>query len=237
MAGTSDQPQIWIDETEKKEDFLGDLTIQENNSVAIVEEVPIEEQKRLIEEEAPEDYKGALTALVEVSQMTNILEAVDTEKSQYTRRRMLDLLSENFIRKRLSTNEKLESLKLDLINRVWDNIDQIDLTTSFDMLSRIHEITAMEAAKPIGGYTDPSMAGVPSGMGNTPAVNLTINNATGADSQITTNSMSIGNKPPVSDLKTVSKLTETVKAWGDVPKKVHPVVDAEVVTDTTATAQ
>lgn len=237
MAGTSDQPQIWIDETEEKEASLGDLTIQENNSVTIVEEVPIEEQKRLIEEEAPEDYKGALTALVEVSQMTNILEAVDTEKSQYTRRRMLDLLSENFIRKRLSTNEKLESLKLDLINRVWDNIDQIDLTTSFDMLSRIHEITAMEAAKPIGGYTDPSMAGVPGGMGNTPAVNLTINNATGADSQITTNSMSIGNKPPVNDLKTVSKLTETVKAWGDVPKKVQPVVDAEVVTDTTATAQ
>ena len=100
------------------------------------------------------------------------------------------------------------------------------------MLSRIHEITAMEAAKPIGGYTDPSMAGVPGGLGGaTPAVNLTINNATGADSQITTNSMSIGAKPPVEDLKTVSKLSETVKAWGNVPKKVQPIVDVEVTGD------
>ncbi len=229
MSATSDQPQLWIDETEKKEDFLGELTIQNSQEIAIVEEMPIEKQKELIEAEAPDDYKDALTSLVEVSQMTNILEAVDTEKSQYTRRRMLDLLSENFIRKRLSTNEKLESLKLDLLNRVWDNIEQIDLTTSFEMLSRIHEITAMEAAKPIGGYTDPSMAGVPGGLGGaTPAVNLTINNATGADSQITTNSMSIGAKPPVEDLKTVSKLSETVKAWGNVPKKVQPIVDVEV---------
>ena len=229
MSATSDQPQLWIDETEKKEDFLGELTIQNSQEIAIVEEMPIEKQKELIEAEAPDDYKDALTSLVEVSQMTNILEAVDTEKSQYTRRRMLDLLSENFIRKRLSTNEKLESLKLDLLNRVWDNIEQIDLTTSFEMLSRIHEITAMEAAKPIGGYTDPSMAGVPGGLGGaTPAVNLTINKATGADSQITTNSMSIGAKPPVEDLKTVSKLSETVKAWGNVPKKVQPIVDVEV---------
>lgn len=232
MSATSDQPQLWIDETEKKEDFLGELTIQDSQEITIVEEMPIEKQKELIEAEAPDDYKDALTSLVEVSQMTNILEAVDTEKSQYTRRRMLDLLSENFIRKRLSTNEKLESLKLDLLNRVWDNIEQIDLTTSFEMLSRIHEITAMEAAKPIGGYTDPSMAGVPGGLGGaTPAVNLTINNATGADSQITTNSMSIGAKPPVEDLKTVSKLSETVKAWGNVPKKVQPIVDVEVTGD------
>lgn len=232
MSATSDQPQLWIDETEKKEDILGELTIQDSQEITIVEEMPIEKQKELIEAEAPDDYKDALTSLVEVSQMTNILEAVDTEKSQYTRRRMLDLLSENFIRKRLSTNEKLESLKLDLLNRVWDNIEQIDLTTSFEMLSRIHEITAMEAAKPIGGYTDPSMAGVPGGLGGaTPAVNLTINNATGADSQITTNSMSIGAKPPVEDLKTVSKLSETVKAWGNVPKKVQPIVDVEVTGD------
>lgn len=232
MSATSDQPQLWIDETEKKEDVLGELTIQDSQEITIVEEMPIEKQKELIEAEAPDDYKDALTSLVEVSQMTNILEAVDTEKSQYTRRRMLDLLSENFIRKRLSTNEKLESLKLDLLNRVWDNIEQIDLTTSFEMLSRIHEITAMEAAKPIGGYTDPSMAGVPGGLGGaTPAVNLTINNATGADSQITTNSMSIGAKPPVEDLKTVSKLSETVKAWGNVPKKVQPIVDVEVTGD------
>lgn len=232
MSATSDQPQLWIDETEKKEDSLGELTIQDSQEITIVEEMPIEKQKELIEAEAPDDYKDALTSLVEVSQMTNILEAVDTEKSQYTRRRMLDLLSENFIRKRLSTNEKLESLKLDLLNRVWDNIEQIDLTTSFEMLSRIHEITAMEAAKPIGGYTDPSMVGVPGGLGGaTPAVNLTINNATGADSQITTNSMSIGAKPPVEDLKTVSKLSETVKAWGNVPKKVQPIVDVEVTGD------
>ena len=232
MSATSDQPQLWIDETEKKEDILGELTIQDSQEITIVEEMPIEKQKELIEAEAPDDYKDALTSLVEVSQMTNILEAVDTEKSQYTRRRMLDLLSKNFIRKRLSTNEKLESLKLDLLNRVWDNIEQIDLTTSFEMLSRIHEITAMEAAKPIGGYTDPSMAGVPGGLGGaTPAVNLTINNATGADSQITTNSMSIGAKPPVEDLKTVSKLSETVKAWGNVPKKVQPIVDVEVTGD------
>ena len=118
MSATSDQPQLWIDETEKKEDILGELTIQDSQEITIVEEMPIEKQKELIEAEAPDDYKDALTSLVEVSQMTNILEAVDTEKSQYTRRRMLDLLSENFIRKRLSTNEKLESLKLDLLNRI-----------------------------------------------------------------------------------------------------------------------
>ena len=186
------------------------------------EQVPAlsyEEQKELVEQEAPEEYKDMFGALVEVSNMANLLSKIDTDESQYVRRKMLDIVSEEFVRKRMNTNVKLEDIKLQLINRVANNIDQLDITTSYEMAKGIHEMTQGEAQSPIGRYANPSMVPQPGGTG--PIINI----ATG-DGNINTATVS-PNPPPVNNinLKDLSRMSEAQKAWGDLKvKKKDPVI-------------
>lgn len=217
----SDTPKVWTEERENDTETSPIENLPDTFEEPAVPELTHEEKMKLVDE-APEDYKSMLGSLVEVSEMANTLQQLDTEESQAARARMLDLVAENFIRKRMNTNQKLEDMKLDLISRVWHNIDQLDLQTAFEMAARIHEMTAIDGQKPLGAYSNPTL--MPTGDNSGPAVNLTINNATGQDSQITQNTLSVGNKPPVSDLKTVSKMSETIKAWGNIPKKSDPII-------------
>lgn len=187
------------------------------------EQVPAlsyEEQKELVEQEAPEEYKDMFGALVEVSNMANLLSKIDTDESQFVRRKMLDIVSEEFIRKRMNTNVKLEDIKLKLINRVAQNIDQLDLTTSYEMAKGIHEMTQGEAQSPIGRYANPSIVPQPGNTG--PIINI----ATG-DGNINTATVS-PNPAPVNNinLKDLSRMSEAQKAWGDlkVKKKDEPVI-------------
>lgn len=185
------------------------------------EQVPAlsyEEQKELVEQEAPEEYKDMFGALVEVSNMANLLAKIDTDESQYVRRKMLDIVSEEFIRKRMNTNVKLEDIKLQLINRVANNIDQLDLTTSYEMAKGIHEMTQGEAQSPIGRYANPSIMPQPGNSG--PIINI----ATG-DGNINTATVS-PNPAPVNNinLKDLSRMSEAQKAWGDLKvKKKEPI--------------
>lgn len=185
------------------------------------EQVPAlsyEEQKELVEQEAPEEYKDMFGALVEVSNMANLLAKIDTDESQYVRRKMLDIVSEEFIRKRMNTNVKLEDIKLQLINRVANNIDQLDLTTSYEMAKGIHEMTQGEAQSPIGRYANPSI--IPPQGNSGPIINI----ATG-DGNINTATVS-PNPAPVNNinLKDLSRMSEAQKAWGDLKvKKKEPI--------------
>lgn len=191
----------------------------------IEEQVPAlsyEEQKELIEQESPEEYKDMFGALVEVSNMANLLSKIDTDESQYVRRKMLDIVSEEFIRKRMNTNVKLEDMKLRLLNRVYDNIEQLDLATSYEMLKGIHEMTQCEAQAPIGKYANPSI--IPQ-----PNTGPTINISTG-DGNINTATISPTPAPSTNiNLKDLSRMSEAQKAWGDlkIKKKSPVIIDTE----------
>ena len=224
MATDIDQPKVWNSESGSFDNpqTTSLATVTENNAVAVMPEYTVAEQREIINTEAPEEYKELLHALVDVSQMSNVLDVVDNDQNRQTRRRFLDMITEGFIKKRLETNAKMESMKLDLINRVWENLDEVDIQTSFDMLTKLHEITSMDAAKPLGAYSDPTMSGAMGGIGGQPTVNLTVNNATAEGSSITTNSLNVNSKPPVEDMKTLSKLNNVVGSWGNIPKKVNP---------------
>ena len=187
------------------------------------EQVPAlsyEEQKELIEQESPEEYKDMFGALVEVSNMANLLAKIDTDESQYVRRKLLDIVSEEFIRKRMNTNVKLEDIKLQLINRVAGNIDQLDLTTAYEMAKGIHEMTQVEATAPIGKYANPSIMPQP-GAGSGTTVNI----MTGDGNINTANVSPVQPQVNNINLKDLSRMSEAQKAWGDLKvKKKEPVI-------------
>jgi len=180
-----------------------------------------EEQKELVEQEAPEEYKDMFGALVEVSNMANLLAKIDTDESQYVRRKMLDIVSEEFIRKRMNTNVKLEDIKLQLINRVANNIDQLDLTTSYEMAKGIHEMTQGEAQSPIGRYANPSIMPQPNQNGTT------VNIVTGSEGQINTQEIKVNNTQIPNggaNMKSISQMSEAVKSFqSTIKRKPEPV--------------
>jgi len=211
-----DMPKKWTEMANSEE-------TEQNTSIANYEEEQVpalsyEEQKELVEQESPEEYKDMFGALVEVSNMANLLSKIDTDESQYVRRKMLDIVSEEFIRKRMNTNVKLEDMKLRLLNRVYDNIDQLDLTTSYEMLKGIHEMTQGEAQSPIGRYANPSI--IP-----TQNTGPTINISTG-EGNINTATISPTPAPTSNiNLKDLSRMSEAQKAWGDLKvKKKDPII-------------
>ena len=211
-----DMPKKWTEMVNSDE-------TEQNTSLTNCEEEQVpalsyEEQKELVEQESPEEYKDMFGALVEVSNMANLLAKIDTDESQYVRRKMLDIVSEEFIRKRMNTNVKLEDMKLRLLNRVYDNIDQLDLTTSYEMLKGIHEMTQGEAQSPIGRYANPSIMPQPNS-------GPTINISTG-EGNINTATIS-PNPTPTSNinLKDLSRMSEAQKAWGDLKvRKKDPII-------------
>jgi hypothetical protein len=119
----------------------------------------------------------------------------------------------------MDTNVKMEDIKRDLLMSVYKNMDQVDILTRFEMLKSLHEMTQVDAQKQIGGFTNPMPE-----YGQTP--NTVVNVVTGQDGQLTTNTVNVGSSP-VSDLKNVAKMNESIKAWGNSPKPIKPVTDVE----------
>jgi hypothetical protein len=217
MSTISDTPRVWTDEVAQAD---GAANLPETiNEEPKLPELSSEEKKDIIAKEVPEDYKDIFGSLVELSDMAHAIEAIDTDASQQTRKRMLDIITESFIRKRMDTNVKMEDIKRDLLMSVYKNMDQVDILTRFEMLKSLHEMTQVDAQKQIGGFTNPMPE-----YGQTP--NTVVNVVTGQDGQLTTNTVNVG-ASPVSDLKNVAKMNESIKAWGNSPKPIKPVTDVE----------
>lgn len=222
MSAPSDTPRVWTEEVDQCEVNNSQLPMQfEENQVT---ELTIAEKQEIIKTEVPDDYKDVFNSLVELSSMANAIEAIDTDSSQQTRKRMLDIITESFIRKRMDTNVKMEDIKRDLLLSVYKNMDQVDILTKFEMLKSLHEMTQVDAQKQIGGFTNPMPE-----YGPTP--NTVVNVVTGQDGQLTTNTVNVGTSP-VSDLKNVAKMNESIKAWGNSPKPIKPIIDTEGTTKT-----
>ena len=216
MSTASDTPRVWTEEVATDENVTNLPGVVEENYLP---ELSSQEKKEIIAQEVPEDYKDIFGSLVELSDMAHAIEAIDTDASQQTRKRMLDIITESFIRKRMDTNVKMEDIKRDLLMSVYKNMDQVDILTRFEMLKSLHEMTQVDAQKQIGGFTNP----IPE-YGQTP--NTVVNVVTGQDGQLTTNTVNVG-ASPVSDLKNVAKMNESIKAWGNSPKPIKPVTDVE----------
>lgn len=216
MSTASDTPRVWTEEVATDENITNLPGVVEENYLP---ELSSQEKKEIIAQEVPEDYKDIFGSLVELSDMAHAIEAIDTESSQQTRKRMLDIITESFIRKRMDTNVKMEDIKRDLLMSVYKNMDQVDILTRFEMLKSLHEMTQVDAQKQIGGFTNPMPE-----YGQTP--NTVVNVVTGQDGQLTTNTVNVG-ASPVSDLKNVAKMNESIKAWGNSPKPIKPVTDVE----------
>ena len=216
MSTASDTPRVWTEEVATDENITNLPGVVEENYLP---ELSSQEKKEIIAQEVPEDYKDIFGSLVELSDMAHAIEAIDTDSSQQTRKRMLDIITESFIRKRMDTNVKMEDIKRDLLMSVYKNMDQVDILTRFEMLKSLHEMTQVDAQKQIGGFTNPMPE-----YGQTP--NTVVNVVTGQDGQLTTNTVNVG-ASPVSDLKNVAKMNESIKAWGNSPKPIKPVTDVE----------
>ena len=217
MSTISDTPRVWTDEVAQAD---GAANLPETiNEEPKLPELSSQEKKEIIAQEVPDDYKDIFGSLVELSDMAHAIEAIDTDASQQTRKRMLDIITESFIRKRMDTNVKMEDIKRDLLMSVYKNMDQVDILTRFEMLKSLHEMTQVDAQKQIGGFTNPMPE-----YGQTP--NTVVNVVTGQDGQLTTNTVNVG-ASPVSDLKNVAKMNESIKAWGNSPKPIKPVTDVE----------
>lgn len=217
MATASDTPRVWTDMVDQENN-----DIKNNLPIEISEQLPeltSEEKKEIVAAEVPDDYKDIFGSLVELSDLAHAIEAIDTESSQQTRKRMLDIITESFIRKRMDTNVKMEDIKRDLLMSVYKNMDQVDILTRFEMLKSLHEMTQVDAQKQIGSFSNPMPE-----YGATPQV---INNiVTGSDGQLTANTLNV-NPSPVSDLKNVAKVNESIKAWGNSPKPIKPIIDTD----------
>ena len=215
MSTPSDTPRVWTEMVDQEENITNLPGVIEEH----LPELSSSEKKEIIEAEVPDDYKDVFGSLVELSDLAHAIEAIDTESSQQTRKRMLDIITESFIRKRMDTNVKMEDIKRDLLMSVYENMNQVDILTRFEMLKSLHEMTQVDAQKQIGGFTNPMPE-----YGSSPST--VVNVVAGQDGQLTTNTVNVGTSP-VSDLKNVAKMNETMKAWGNSPRPIKPVTDVE----------
>lgn len=214
-----------------EQDWTEALTEQtESTDIMPVEDVPVPltvEEKLEEIENASDEHKDLLTALVEVNKTADVLKKIDTEESISDRNRVLNIVFENFAQKRYMTNLKIEELKLDLIKSVMDNLDNLDLQTRIDTIEKLHNMTTLDAQKALSNVSRGNNEGMlPNGM--TPGVNITLNNASGNGSiEATQNSgpqININQGTTPDQLKDVASLNSTLKSWKETgaPRKVNP---------------
>ena len=198
-----------------------DLTNVEETPIALTPEEKLEEI-----ENASEDHKDLLTALVEINKTADVLKKIDTEESISDRNKVLNIVFENFAQKRYMTNLKIEELKLDLVKSVMDNLDNLDLQTRIDTIEKLHNMTTLDAQKALSNVSRGNNEGmIPAGM--TPGVNITLNNASGNGSiDSTQNSgpqINLNQGTTPDQLKDVASLNSTLKSWKETgaPRKVN----------------
>lgn len=214
-----DTPKIWMDETETPE-------VYDNTSalMPIQEEPPlpsIEERQSIVKNsDLCTEHKGMLNTLLEFNKMADVLAQIQTVESQEQRRKIIEIYSESFVTKRLSNNLRAENLKNLLLERVLNNIDNLDLETTSNLLIQLHEVMSPDYAQAAA-----RLSGEPTGIpGQAPGINLTINNATTDGAQITNNTLNANVLPTGANKETVM-INSTMKQLQGIqmPKKKVPV--------------
>lgn len=217
---TTDMPKIWVDEEEEQFDPITGEIIPSNTQMLMpVEEeeiVPlptIEEQKAIISTaNISEENRGMLNALVEMNAVADALVVLRDQETRDKRKTVIDAFCENFVQSRMMNNVMAEKLKSKLLERLLNNVTELDLETSsriYNDLSDVSSVDAQQAMAIINGGASNSGFGQ---QGTTVNVNL----ATAEGAQVVNNTLN-ANPQQVTQLKEVATLNSSIKAWNNIP--------------------
>lgn len=217
-----DQPRIWNGDSE--EFVLGD--IPESTDLTVVDETPqlpsVEEQVNIIaESDLKDENKSMLNALVELNKTAAILTQIQNDETVELQNKVIQAICTNFVTERMRNNQTAELVKNKILGNLVENIDVLDLETQakiYNDLTEVSSIDNQQAMAKMGGAS-----GMPSGTSG--GINLTINNATAEGASINNPTLNVGGGPSITQLKEVTSLNNSVKAWGSapMPKRVNPI--------------
>lgn len=217
-----DTPKMWIDENEDEFQDQFDEIDQNDQALVVQEEKPLlseQEQTELVKiSDISEKNKSMLGELIELNKVSSLLKNLNNEEKIADRNSLLDATCAIFVQSRMQNNTQMEMLKTKLIQRLVDNIDNMDLTLVNEVLSNISQVTSTDANNAMGNLKG-GIGGTNSGI---PGIQLNINNATAEGAQITTQTLNAGPKQ-VQELKEVASLNNSLKAWGNLPGKKQPI--------------
>ena len=223
---SNDFPKYWNDEA----DNITEVETFDNTSqlIPIEETKPLptiaEQTKIVAESDISEENKGLLQGLVEINNVAKTLEAIRSEETQEQRRTVLTAFCESFVGARLKNNLVAEELKRKLLNRLLDNIDNLDLELTSRIYVDLQETMAVDLqqanAQIIGQQGAP--------ISNPGGINLTINNATSEGATITNNTLN-ANPQQVGQLKEVAAMNTSIKAWSNIPLPKKNTIDTEFI--------
>ena len=225
---SDDLPKMWVEEIEPNCDPITGEIIETNTQALmhIEEEIPlptISEQKDIVANSSINaENKGMLQALVEMNNVAETLALIRSNESAEQRKTVITAWCENFMNSRMRNNVVAETLKAKLLERLLNNIDNLDLQTTaqiYNDLSDVSNVDAQQAMANINGG-----AGAMPGQGS--GINLTINNATSEGASITTNTLN-AQPQQVGQLKEVVTLNSSIKAWSNIPLPKKKVIDAD----------
>lgn len=225
---SDDLPKMWVEEVEPNCDPVTGEIIETNTQalMPIEEEIPlptISEQKDMVKNSSlNEENKGMLQALVEMNNVAETLALIRSNESAEQRKTVITAWCENFMNSRMRNNVVAETLKAKLLERLLNNIDNLDLQTTAQIYNDLSDVSSVDAQQ--------AMANINGGAGAMPGqgsgINLTINNATSEGASITTNTLN-AQPQQVGQLKEVVTLNSSIKAWSNIPLPKKKVIDAD----------
>lgn len=223
---SDDLPKMWVEEIEPNCDPVTGEIIETNTQalMPVEEEIPlptISEQKDIVKNSSiNEENKSMLQALVEMNNVAETLALIRSNESAEQRKTVITAWCENFMNSRMRNNVVAETLKAKLLERLLNNIDNLDLQTTaqiYNDLSDVSNVDAQQAMANING-------GAP--VGNQTGTVFNLNLATGENSNVTNNTLN-ANPQQVGQLKEVVTLNSSIKAWSNIPLPKKKVIDAD----------
>lgn len=226
---SDDFPKYWTEEEVNPE--TGEIY---DNSTALMpvveEEVPlptIAEQREIVNEatDVSKESKSMLNSLIEMNTVAQTLAAIRTNETAEQRRNVITAWSENFINARMQNNVSAELLKQKLLERLIQNLPNLDLETTARIYNDLTDVSSVDAQQAFSAITGGGAA-VPGNSGGN--ISLTINNATSEGATITNNTLN-ASPQQVGQLKEVNTLNSSIKAWNNMPLPKKKAIDTEYI--------
>ena len=230
MPQFDDQPKIWTGDDIFTEDNIQEVD-ETSTDLAIVDETPqlpsLEEQESIVNSsDLRDENKSMLGALVELNKTAAILAQIQNDETIEMQNKVIQATCTNFIQSRMMNNSTAEALKNKLLLNLMQNIEVLDLETQAKIYNDLTETSAIDAQQALAKIT----GGTGTSGGTSGGINLTINNATAEGASINNPTLNVGTAgPSITQLKEVTSLNNSVKAWGTAPMPKKVVTDTESV--------
>lgn len=228
MPQFDDQPKIWTGD----DVFTDEITPEQTTDLTIIDETPklptLEEQEDIVNSsDLKDENKTLLGALVELNKTSAILAQIQNDETIEMQNKVIQATCTSFIHNRMMNNITAEQLKNKLLTNLLQNIDVLDLETQSKIYNDLTEVSAIDAQQALAKMSGASGSMPGSGSGG---INLTINNATAEGASINNPTLNVGTAgPSITQLKEVTSLNNSVKAWGSAPMPKKVVTDTESV--------